>query len=115
MHNEVQIGIRDSDEPKGELVLCAEDAAPPGPVDDTQLPELIAEAMPEVLGRLVLAVAAQHDPGGRGWCLVCVGCRPRRWGWWRGRRPGRGGEPCPTQRLLWAELHAATGPQFTSA
>ena len=76
------------------------------------LAETIVDASPEVLGRTVLAVAALHEPGPGGYCLVCVECRPHRWRWWR-KEPGC---PCPTRRAMAAELYATpAGPRFTAA
>lgn len=76
-----------------------------------RLPQLLAESPTVVLERTVLAVAAMHDVDEHGHCRVCAECRPRRWRWWR-RSPNY---PCPTRRVMWAELHADTGPRFTAA
>lgn len=92
-----------------------EEPVPLSRVDIERLPELIADAAPEALGRVVLAVAAQHDLDADGWCRVCADHLPRRWvRWGRASRPAPG-EPCCTQRLIWAELFIDSGPQFTPA
>ncbi|HEX5494181.1 MAG TPA: hypothetical protein VFX70_06355 [Mycobacteriales bacterium] len=71
----------------------------------------LAGAPVEVWGRLVLAVAAMHEPDGTGRCRYCRPDR-HRWPWWR-RRPAR---PCPTRRMLLAEVIAEPpAPHWTPA
>lgn len=73
-----------------------------------RLPGLLAEADSVVLGRTVMAVAAMHESDRDGRCRYC---RPRRWRWWRGTA-----DPCPTRRVLAAELVAARpAPPWMSA
>lgn len=82
-------------------------AEPPEPRD---LAERLVEAPVEVWGRLVLAVAAMHEPDGTGRCRYCRSDRHRRW--WR-RPPAR---PCPTRRMLLAEATAEPpAPHWTPA
>jgi hypothetical protein len=111
--DEIQRGFLAGDEylRAAELRAEAEAAQPPGVFDPERLPGLVAEAAPETLGRLVLALAALHEPDERGWCAWCVACRPGRWRW-RRRGPGR---ECPTRRVMWAELYAVTRSRFTSS
>lgn len=75
-----------------------------GPADtDPDLGGLLAGCRPEVWGRGVLAVAAMHEPDRTGRCRFC---RPERrgWRWWRWDAG-----PCPTRRMLLAEVVAASG------
>ena len=71
-----------------------------------RLPDLLAQAPPEVLGRVVLSVAVMHQADTRG---RCPWCQPaRRWRRWRrGPQPFGPVGPCPTRRMLVAELRAA--------
>lgn len=64
------------------------------------VPQLLAEADPAVLARTVLSLAAMHEPDRSGRCRYC---RPTQWGWWR-----RTTHPCPTRRVMVAELRTAT-------
>ncbi|HEX5493858.1 MAG TPA: hypothetical protein VFX70_04700 [Mycobacteriales bacterium] len=63
-----------------------------------RLPGLLAEADPAVLGRTVLALAAMHEAARDGRCRYC---RPHQRRWWRWRGSA---DPCPTRRVLAAEL-----------
>ena len=71
-------------------------AAPTRMVD---LPRLLADAPPEVLGRTVLAVATMHEPDPDGRCRAC---QPGERRWWRRSRRRFGNYPCPTRRMLLA-------------
>ncbi|HEY9388321.1 MAG TPA: hypothetical protein VIR27_00965 [Mycobacteriales bacterium] len=71
-----------------------------------RLPDLLAAAPPEVLGRVVLSVAVMHQADIRGRCPWCQPQRRRRW-WRRGPQPFGPAGPCPTRRMLVAELRAA--------
>lgn len=68
------------------------------------LPVLVIGATRDDLARTVLAVAAMHEPGPHG---RCPHCQPRRW-----RRPTG---PCPTHRLVTAELTTLGPPSWRSA
>lgn len=76
---------------------------------------LLAGARPETWGRTVLAVAAMHEPDQHGHCRYCrpdPHDRPR---WWRRRQRGPV-QPCPTRRMLLAEVIAEPpAPQWTPA
>ena len=73
------------------------------------LAALLAETPVEVLGAVVLAVAGLHqaDRTGR-----CQWCQPKR-RWWQRRSSG----PCPTMRMMLAELRASrdAAPHWTPA
>ncbi|HEY9390270.1 MAG TPA: hypothetical protein VIR27_10960 [Mycobacteriales bacterium] len=71
-----------------------------------RLPDLLAAAPLEVLGRVVLSVAVMHQADTRGRCPWCQPQR-RRWRWWRGSQPFGPAGPRPTRRMLVAELRAA--------
>jgi hypothetical protein len=76
-----------------------------------RLPYLLADAPPDTLGRIALAVAAMHEVDEYGRCRVCIDCQPRRWRWWR-----RGSErACPTRGVMWASLGDPTRPRYTPA
>ncbi|HEY9475354.1 MAG TPA: hypothetical protein VIS06_16090 [Mycobacteriales bacterium] len=79
---------------------------------EPDLGALLADAPPEVLARLVLSVAVMHRPDGQGRCLRCQRTRHRWVWWWRGPSG-----PCPTLRLLVAELRTArmAEPRWTPA
>lgn len=78
--------------------------------DGGELPDLIALAAPETLGRVVLAIAAMHERDEHGRCRQCPPHRPSRWRWWR-----RSSQPCPTWRVMRAELLTDTRPRFIPA
>ncbi|HEX5493457.1 MAG TPA: hypothetical protein VFX70_02635 [Mycobacteriales bacterium] len=91
-------------------------AEPAGPLgqDVTLQADLaahLAEAPPEAWGRMVLAVAAMHEPDDTGQCRYCRPDR-HRWRWWR-RLAAR---PCPTRRMLLAEASSIPpGPSWMPA
>ncbi|HEY9471973.1 MAG TPA: hypothetical protein VIQ76_20395 [Propionibacteriaceae bacterium] len=111
--DDVQAGFLAGDEYERAAELHDQERAAAETADERpRLAEVIVDAPPEVLGRAVLAVAALHEPGPEGYCLVCAECRPRRWRWWR-KAPEY---PCPTRRAMAAELYATpAGPRFTAA
>ncbi|HEY9472971.1 MAG TPA: hypothetical protein VIS06_03860 [Mycobacteriales bacterium] len=79
---------------------------------NADLAERLADAPPEVLGRVMLAVATMHEPDGQGRCRWC---RPTRSRWWRWARRGPQ-VPCPTRRVMAAELAvSSTTPTWTPA
>ena len=113
--DDVQAGFLAGDEYLRAADLRAQETSGADAESEQQgLAETIVNAAPEVLGRTVLAVAALHEPGPEGYCLVCAECRPRRWRWrWWRKAPGY---PCPTRRAMAAELYATpAGPRFTAA
>lgn len=68
---------------------------------------LIAEVDDVGLRRVVLSLAAMHEPTEQGRCRWCH----RRARWWRRRRPGY----CRTHQVLAAELRSAAAPRWVSA
>ncbi|HEX5495707.1 MAG TPA: hypothetical protein VFX70_14140 [Mycobacteriales bacterium] len=69
--------------------------------------QLLAGADPVAVSRTVMSLAAMHEPDRSGRCRYC---RAGRWLWWR-----RTGYPCPTRRVLVAELRTAVPVRWTPA
>ena len=113
MFDNIHTGFLAGDDYQQAARLRTEDEAA-GAAANAQLVELVTDAPPEVLGRVVLAVAALHEPVPLGHCPQCSECQPRRWRRWRTTHAP--GYPCPTRQVMAIGLRAETsGPRFTPA
>ena len=111
--DKVHAGFLAGDDYEQAARLRAEDEAA-GAAASARLVELVTDAPPEVLGRVVPAVAALHEPGQSGHCPQCSECQSRRWRWWRTTHAP--GFPCPTRQVMAIGLRAETSdPRFTPA
>lgn len=83
--------------------------AAPDPAEE--LPDLLADAGPDDLRRVVRAVAGMHAPlEGTGACPWCQPTTRRRW------RRRRARQPCQTTRVVLAQLRTAgAGPTWSQA
>jgi hypothetical protein len=102
--DKVHTGFLAGDDYEQAARLRADDAVA-GEAESAQVVALVTDAPPEVLGRVVLAVAALHEPGTLGHCPQCAECQPCRWRRWR-RTTHAPDYPCPTWRVMAIELPA---------